>query len=236
MWGSFGWRYCCSGEVIEVRTVSVELLARGLPGKALAENNVWWNGPSWLTLSCLPNQRQLHRESVEKERKTRTDKNMRSNCLEPVIDPSQYERWLTLIWVTAYLLRCVAVINPGQVRIPKNCQLREAAECQVELVPADTDRRVPSGVWTAKGEPSPTKYQCYIEVGSLLRRERSIAAGRRDYSTRTYKRVLNIQLSCRSPPHGIKWMRRSYRVCTMSCFMLDPRVPCRFYDKRFGSQ
>ena len=22
----------------------------------------------------------------------------------------------------------------------------------------------------------------------------------------------------------------------MSCFLLDPRVPCRFYDKRFGSQ
>ena len=35
---------------------------------------------------------------------------------------------------------------------------------------------------------------------------------------------------------GIQWLKRSYRVSTMSCFMLDERVPFRFYDKILGSQ
>lgn len=34
---------------------------------------------------------------------------------------------------------------------------------------------------------------------------------------------------------GIQWSKRSYRVYTGSCFILDQRVPFRSCDKRFGS-
>ena len=34
---------------------------------------------------------------------------------------------------------------------------------------------------------------------------------------------------------GIQWFKRSYRVCTRSCCMLDQRAPFRSYDKRFVS-
>ena len=38
---------------------------------------------------------------------------------------------------------------------------------------------VPSRVWKAEGKPSFTKHQCYLEVGSLLWQERSVATGKR---------------------------------------------------------
>ena len=45
-------------------------------------------------------------------------------------------------------------------------------------------------------------------------------------------RLSSIKLSYHK---GIQWSKRSYRVCTRSCFILDQRVPFRSCDKRFGS-
>ena len=58
-WDPHHWRHC-SGE-----DNPADLLTRGLPVKALAENNLRWSGPSWLTLSCLPDQWQLPSELTE---------------------------------------------------------------------------------------------------------------------------------------------------------------------------
>ena len=57
---------------------------------------------------------------------------------------------------------------------------------------------VPSTVWKVEGKFSFTKHQCYLQVGSLLWQERSVATGKRkDCSTWTCLRVWNIQLSYR---------------------------------------
>ena len=121
-WDPHHWRHC-SGE-----DNPADLLTRGLPAKALAENNLWWSGPSWLTLSCLPDQRQLPSElteSVEKERKHKETKTCAAIAIEPVIDPSRYEKWLTLIRVTAYVLRCVAVFKSGTSSGSKELSVEE---------------------------------------------------------------------------------------------------------------
>ena len=65
-WDPHHWRHC-SGE-----DNPADLLTRGLPAKTLAENNLWWSGPSWLTLSCLPDQRQLPSELTESRRRENT--------------------------------------------------------------------------------------------------------------------------------------------------------------------
>ena len=68
-------------------------------------------------------------------------------------------------------------------------------------------------------------------IPTLTRGDRLLQV-KEDCSTGTYHRVWNIKLSyCM----GIQWLKRSYRVCTRSCFMLDQRVPFRSYDKRIGS-
>ena len=46
-------------------------------------------------------------ESVERERKQKQTKACAAIAKEPLIYPSRYERWLTLVRVTAYVLRGV---------------------------------------------------------------------------------------------------------------------------------
>ena len=78
--------------------------------------NLRWNGTSWLASSCLPNEQKLimNKESAdsnEKERKTTQMKICTAILTVPVIDPSCYENWPTLIWVTAYVLRWVNIFR-----------------------------------------------------------------------------------------------------------------------------
>ncbi|XP_068750874.1 uncharacterized protein [Montipora capricornis] len=72
-WDPQHWKHC-SGE-----DNPADLLTRGLPAKVLADSKLWWGGPCWLSSQCLPDQRELLNElteSVEKERKHKTDKSL----------------------------------------------------------------------------------------------------------------------------------------------------------------
>ena len=63
-----------------------------------------------MSSQCLPDQRELPNElseSVEKERKHKQKRACTAIAKEPVIDPCQYERWLTLVRVAADVLRGV---------------------------------------------------------------------------------------------------------------------------------
>ncbi|XP_068726557.1 uncharacterized protein [Montipora capricornis] len=107
---SMHWKHC-SGE-----ENPADLLTRGLPAKVLDDSRLWWNGPCWLSSQCLPDQRELLNEltaSVEKERKHKQTRVCAGITMEPVIDPSRYEQWLTLLRVTAFLLRGVQAFKSG---------------------------------------------------------------------------------------------------------------------------
>ena len=109
-WDPQYWKHC-SGE-----DNPTDLLTRGLPAKVLADSKLWWSGPCWLSAQCLPDQRELPNElieSVEKERKNKQTRACAAITIEPVIDPSRYEQWLTLIRVTAFVLRGVRAFKSG---------------------------------------------------------------------------------------------------------------------------
>ena len=105
-----------------------------------------------MSSQCLPDQRELLKElteSVEKERKTQNrQESVRRLTMEPVIDPSRYEQWLTLIRVTAFVRRGVRAFKSGTSAGSQRAVSRGVARCQVELVPADTTGGVPSRVYT----------------------------------------------------------------------------------------
>ena len=107
-WDPQHWKHC-PGE-----DNPADLLTHGLSSKVLAENYLWWNGPKWLASSCWPTEGQRIEESsefVEKERKPKqiTTRTCAVITKEPVIDPCRYEKWSTLIRVTAYVLQWVQV-------------------------------------------------------------------------------------------------------------------------------
>ena len=109
-WDPQHWKHC-SGE-----DNPADLLTRGFPAKVLADSKLWWGGPCWLSSQCLPDQRELLNElteSVEKERKHKQTRVCAAINMEPVIDPSRYEQWLTLIRVTAFVLRGVRAFKSG---------------------------------------------------------------------------------------------------------------------------
>ena len=109
-WDPQHWKHC-SGE-----DNPADLLTRGLPAKVLADSKLWWGGPCWLSSQCLPDQRELLNElteSVEKESKHKQTRVCAAINMEPVIDPSRYEQWLTLIRVTAFVLRGVRAFKSG---------------------------------------------------------------------------------------------------------------------------
>ena len=131
---------------------------------------------------CLPDQRELPNElseSVEKERKHKQTRAWAEIVKKPVIDPCRYERWLNLVQVTAYMyFEVLKLSSQKQVQVTKNCQSRSYRR-QVILVTTDTMGGAPSRVWKAGEKHSFAKHQCYLEVGSLLWQERSVATGRR---------------------------------------------------------
>ena len=111
-WDPQHWKHC-PGE-----DNPADLLTRGLSSKVLPENGLWWNGPKWLASSCWPIEEQRIEESsefVEKEREPKqiTTRTCAVIIKEPVIDPCRYEKWSTLIRVTAYVLRWVHVQKSG---------------------------------------------------------------------------------------------------------------------------
>ena len=100
-WDPKHWKHC-SGE-----DNPADLLTHGLPAKVLADSKLWWAGSCWLSSQCLPHQRELLNElteSVEKESKHKQTRVCAAINMEPVIDPSRYEQWPTLIRVTAFVL------------------------------------------------------------------------------------------------------------------------------------
>ena len=69
-----------------------------------------------MSSQCLPDQGELLNElteSVEKERKHKQTRVCAAINMEPVIDPSRYEQWLTLIRVTAFVLRGFRAFKSG---------------------------------------------------------------------------------------------------------------------------
>jgi len=182
----------------------------------------------------LPDQRQLPSElteSVEKERKHKETKTCTAIAIEPVIDPSRYKKWLTLIRVTAYVLRCVAVFKSGTSSGSKELSVEELRNAklswyrqiqrdvyQVEYEQLKANHPLPNTSAILKLDPYYDKKDQLLRVG-----------GRLQYSDlpEGTKNPIILRMV-------IQWLKRSYRVCTMSSFMLDPRVPFRFYDKRFG--
>lgn len=107
-WDPCYWRHCSGEDNL------ADLLTCGLGAKALNENELWWNGPSWLASQCWPNEEQPVDEvpaSVQKEKSSKQTRSCTVVATRPVIDPSQYEKWLCLIRVTAYLLRWAKVFK-----------------------------------------------------------------------------------------------------------------------------
>jgi len=112
-WDPQHWKHC-PGE-----DNPADLITRGLSLKVLAENSLWWNGPKWLASNCWPTERQGNEESsefVERERKPKqvTMHTCAGLAKEPIIDACRYDKWLTLIRVTAYVLRWVQVFKSGE--------------------------------------------------------------------------------------------------------------------------
>ncbi|PFX27383.1 Neurogenic locus Notch protein [Stylophora pistillata] len=109
-WDPHHWKHC-SGE-----DNPADLLTHGVPVNVLADSKLWWSGPCWLPSQCLPEQREFPNElteSVEKERKQRVTRTCALITMEPLIDPSRYEQWLTLVRVTAFVLRGVRAFKSG---------------------------------------------------------------------------------------------------------------------------
>ena len=105
-WDPQHWKHCPEEDN------PADLITRRLLLKVLAENSLWWNGPKWLASNCWPTERQGNAESseiVERERKPKqvTKHTCAGLAKEPITDACRYEKWLTLIRVTAYVLRCV---------------------------------------------------------------------------------------------------------------------------------
>ena len=74
--------------------------------------------------------------------------------------------------------RCSSFQVKNKFRLQRTVS-RGVTRRQVILVPTDTMGGVPSRIWKAWGKHSFAKHQCYLEVGSLLWQERSVATGRR---------------------------------------------------------
>ena len=131
-----------------------------------------------------------------------------------------------------YVLRGVQAFKSKQVQVAKNCQSRSYRR-QVILVPTDTMGGAPSRVWRLEKNILLPNTSAILKLDPFYdKRDRLLRVGGRLQYSRTYLRVPNIQLSYRM---GIQWLKRWYRVCMRSCFMLDQRVPFRSYNKRFGS-
>jgi len=163
-WDPQHWKHC-PGE-----DNPAHLITLGFSLKLLAENSLWWNERKWLASNCWPTERQGNEESsefVERERKPRqvTTHTFAGLAKEPIIDACRYEKWLTLIRVTAHVLRWVRVFKSGEISQSKELS---AEELKIGLVSSSSKRSVPNPVCTAGGRPTITQNEYYLEVGSLL--------------------------------------------------------------------
>ncbi|XP_022807808.1 uncharacterized protein LOC111344814 [Stylophora pistillata] len=177
-WDPHHWKHC-SGE-----DNPADLLTRGVPVKVLADSKLWWSGPCWLSSQCLPEQRESPNElteSVEKERKQRVTRTCALITMEPVIDPSRYEQWLTLIRVTAFVLRGVRAFKSGisagskelSAEELQDAKLRWYREIQKEVYQAEYERleedlSLPNTSAILKLDPYYDKRDRLLRVGGRL--------------------------------------------------------------------
>ncbi|PFX31375.1 hypothetical protein AWC38_SpisGene3829 [Stylophora pistillata] len=114
-----------------------DLLTRGVPVKVLADSKLWWSGPFWLFSQCLPEQRELPNEmteSVERERKQKVTRTCALITMEPVIDPSRYEQWLTLIRVTAFVVQVDRAFKSGISADSKELSAEELKDSKLSAI------------------------------------------------------------------------------------------------------
>ena len=106
-WEPSLWRHC-SGE-----TNPSDATTRGVNILKLANNDLWWNGPSWLKLSAekWPINLSLKLSKAKAETKAKAEeerkKVLQVNAVvveDTVIDPLKYGKWSKLLRITAYVL------------------------------------------------------------------------------------------------------------------------------------
>ena len=99
-------------------------------------------------IALLPDQRQLLNEltkSVEKERKHKQTRDCAAIIMKLVIDRSRYEQWLTLIRVTAFVLRGVQAFKSGPSAGSKELSVEQLQDAKLSWY-----RQLHQGVYQAE--------------------------------------------------------------------------------------
>ena len=137
-----------------------------------------------MSFQCLPDQPELPNgltESVDKERKHKKTRACVAITMEPVIDPSRYEQWLTLIRVTAFVFRGVRTFKSGTSAGSKELSAKELQDAklswyqqiqqelyQAECVRLKEDLPLPNTSAVLKLDPYYNKRDLLLRVGGRL--------------------------------------------------------------------
>ena len=103
------WNYCPS------KDNPADLLTRGISCTDMAVSNLWWNGPSWLSLPTVsqPAELKVACQEMPEEcgKESRPVHSYSSVVSKPVLDLERRETWLKLKRITAYVLKAVQLFK-----------------------------------------------------------------------------------------------------------------------------
>ena len=100
------WKYCPSKEN------PADLLTRGMTCQDLSTCELWWNGPSWLSLPVQLHPTHLNPQvSEECEIERRATHSCATLVSRPLLDMSRYGTWIKLKRVAAYVLKAAKLLK-----------------------------------------------------------------------------------------------------------------------------
>ena len=132
-WEPSLWRHC-PGE-----TNPGDATTRGQNILKLVDNNLWWNGPSWLKMpqESWPVNPSLEpsKAKAEEERKKVVQVNA-AIVRDTVIDPSRYSKWSKLLRITAYVL-CFIIKTCALAKIKKQQSVSKETKAEKVALTAE---------------------------------------------------------------------------------------------------